>query len=191
MDEKTKKEEVEANPDRYIAQTDQERQLVKLGVPSEYWYASKSDIRFRETKVHGFPLSAKAQRQWMMRIAMDPRRDRILTVASSDSTDEGALHMAYCVLRKSMSRGYEVGVIDLGQDRPYFENYPHFLVIHNLKHNASPERCERVRDLLIRFRHCSRMVVVAGATNPFEFSIKKINLYPRVAMRLTDRKPNP
>lgn len=99
--------------------------------------------------------------------------------------------MAYCVLRNAMSRGYSVGVIDLGQERPYFEDYPHFLVIHNLKHNASPERCERVRDLLIRFRHCSRMVVVAGATNPFEFSIKKINLYPRVAMRLTDRKPNP
>jgi hypothetical protein len=190
MAETTKEEAV--NPDRYIAQTPQERQLVKLGVPSEYWYVSKPDLRFRETKVHGFSLSAKAQRQWMMRIAMDPRQMRGLTVAGSDPTDEGALYMAYCVLRKALSRGYDVGVVDLSQEKPpYFEDYPHFLVLHNLKHNATSERCERTRDLLLRFRYCSRMVVVAGTTNPFDFCIKKINLYPRVAMRLTDRKPNP
>lgn len=178
------------NLDKYITHTDLERSLVKLGVPAKYWQAVKSDIRFRATMAHGESVSTLAQRQWMMKIAMDPRQDHSCIFIGSSPTDEGGLYMAFTLLRRIVAKGYTAGVINLGnKEVPYFEEYPHLLVFYNLKHDASPERCERLRDLLIRFRYSSRLVTVAGCKDPFRFALDRVNIYPRTAMLLSDRKP--
>jgi hypothetical protein len=64
--------------------------------------------------------------------------------------------------------------------------HPHLLVIHNISTSATDARIETVRDLLYWYPYSFRIVVLAGETDPYRWSVQRLRRYPTVVFHVQD-----
>ncbi len=115
-----------------------------------------------------------------------PRRQPIVAVASQP-TDMGALYLAYGLLvNYANMHGATAAIVNVGEELPFFHDYPHFVLIHNILDKATPERAERVRDAILRFPVAFRIIVLSGVANPEKWMATKIGIRPDLVVRVAD-----
>lgn len=177
------------DPDRLLAQTPFERRLSLAGFPKSLWRPTLKNVRFNSVLYAKSDVSATAQRQWIQHIVLDPPRRPPFIVISSSPTDCGALYLAHFILSRRMLEGKNVVKLDAGRGLPpQFGFFPHVVLIHNVLHNATPDRIQTVRDLLSANEKSLRIVVVANEDNPYKWCVTKLSKYPMMVFKTSDIK---
>jgi hypothetical protein len=178
------------NPDVVLVRTPLERAFCSARIPAYLWNPDPRMVTFMSTAFKGKSLSAYAQKQWVVRLVKETPRKAPTVVIGSKPTDTGALHAAYCLLSSYIrNRGRDVAVIDAAQPLSYLETYPGCLVVHNILDKATIERVQQVRDILSRFLHAFRIVVIGGNADPEKWITERAAIYPDVVLRVADVTP--
>jgi len=176
------------NPDLILARNQWEVVFSNANIPRRFWNVDSKTIKFQQIKVEKETITAEAQRQWLNRLIKHPPRNRPLLAVSSEPTDTGAMYLAITLaIRWMKTRGTQVAIIDLADDKKYFDEYPHFIVMHNILSSTNPDRLDKIRDLCIRFKNSFRLVVIANEKQPYNWMLKKLALRPTAAFRIKDR----
>lgn len=177
------------NEDFVLAKNSEEREWSRFGIPRQFWEIELSDFSFRQTDLGDKKLSSVAQKRWIKSFLSGKWiRNRVI-VASSDPTDEAALGLGSFLMKEMNRRGHNPAIINLGEDVPWIQPKPKFIVFHNILKTATSERIEKARDLLLRFKWTCRFIVVAKETNPYKFCTTKLGLYPDVTFLVKDKVP--
>jgi len=167
------------------AKTEEEKTLSKLGVPRQFWSVKLKDFSFRTTAFRGGKLSAAAQRQWCESLILDPPYAPLI-VASSVPTGSGAVALLSWFLRHRLHYKRPKGHINLVLPHEYrVKNYS-TLCAYNATNEATPTRCEALRDLMTAYDTNFRAVAVSGSKNPETWSLNKMRLTPTVVFLLKD-----
>lgn len=99
----------------------------------------------------------------------------------------GALYLAYgLMVRYGELHNATTAVVNVGEELPFFRDYPQFVLIHNILDKATPERLERVRDTVLRFSIAFRIIVLAGVADPEKWVATKLGVYPDLVVRVAD-----
>ena len=169
------------------AETAYERALVRHGIPHEYWYQNFKSLPFRSVAFGREKLTPANQRSGLRALASDPR-DQLAIISSTP--EEPALAAACCVYM-SMLLG-SIPCCLVSADYPklpkrFAEDSQNLraIVIHNLLAHATPERMQKVRDLLWRHRYTARVVVVTSTQDPYEFSTAQLGMRPTLCCLVT------
>jgi hypothetical protein len=183
------------NPDRVMIRSARERSLCGLGVPRLFWNPQLSSCKFKSVKLGSKQLSVTGQLQWVEWLLKEPARNPPIVVVTSSPTDNGAQMLAYYLAltqclpatkgKERHHRNMAVVNTALGIP-PGPQAHPHTLVIHNILKEATDERIQVVRDLLYWFPFSFRIVVLAGETDPYRWSVQRLRRQPTVVFHVQD-----
>jgi hypothetical protein len=178
------------NHHSYLARNPTEKILAKLGVPQPYWETELKSLPFRSVSFKGGKLSATAQRQWCKNIVVKTPF-RSVMVASSEPTDAVALNFGCWVLRHEHKKHGSVRLINANElhDKSFYKSkdfWSKVYVIHNILKNATPERCEVIRDFLLRQDGCFRLLIISGEKNPEQWVLGRLGIKPVAAFFLRE-----
>ena len=177
----------------------EEQDFARVGIPARFWDTLLQDLVFRQcsfavepnakpakTKTPKLraPIKPHQQRQMLLQIIKDPRGQ--LVVLGASPTDEGALAAASSTLIQARREDYVVRVVDAAYTRERLPRETTVYAIHNILNDASNERVEAVRDLLLRWRRPARIVVVAGCRDPYAFCVNRLCLKPDLVGYILD-----
>lgn len=160
-----------------------ERFMARRRLPSEFWKVLLKDFSFRSTPFRGEKLSAVAQRKWCESVVVDPPNAPFFVVASYP-TDRAATALVTWMLRHRMTTDRRIIYMD-GQRGIHWENIYTTIGMHNAIQEATPARCECIRDTLVEFEDAFRVVAVA-TKNPEAWALNKIHLRPTAVFFLKD-----
>lgn len=163
--------------------TAEERFLSKSGVPSFGWKIQLRDFAFRSTAFRGGKLSALAQRHWCETILIDPPYAPIFVIASAP-TDTGAMGLLSWIFKHRTSHDKRA-FFNRGEPVDFRRNFT-TACFHNLLNEATPQRCEEVRNALLAYDEAFRCVAVAGSKNPEAWVLNKLRLRPTAVFYLKD-----
>jgi hypothetical protein len=196
-------DDVLPNPDRVLIRDVRERKLCGLGVPRLFWNPQLSKLKFKTVKLGAKQLSPTGQLQWVEWLLKEPAWTPPLVVVTSGPTDNGAQLLAYylaltqclpevhanadakTVARKRKARNLAVVNAAIGVPAGP-KPHPHLLVIHNITASATDARIEVVRDLLYWYPYSFRIVVLAGESDPYKWSVQRLRRYPTVVFNVQD-----
>ena len=170
-----------------------ERCYAKLEIDRAYWHPTPDKwphVRFSRVKSGQTIWSSILQRQWVQATIEDPKNQ--LLILSSTGDDSNAMTMAAYIAAKINYRRHFVLTTDISYRIPHIpkgESLPTFLLFHNILGNATNARCEQLRNNLVRFRNCARVVVVAGCKNPHRFATEKLGLSADCYCRIAETTP--
>jgi len=120
-----------------------------------------------------------------------PPRALPLIAVASKPTDNGALYLAYGVMTKYIeSRGSYAAIMDAGEPNYRFDEYPSFIIIHNILNKATDERAQTVRDLVMKFPYAFRIVVLAGVDDPEKWMVTRVGKHPDFVVKVDDFTKN-
>ena len=175
------------NPDRFLARTPTEKMLSAAGVPVHFWNTDLKRVKFRGSTFRGRKLSATATRSYLEADLREPPRRQPIVVVASQPTDTGALYLAYGVMvQYGNIHSVPTAIINAAEDVPHFQDYPPFVLVHNILDKATAERVEKVRDVLLRFPVAFRVVVLAGVADPEKWLKSRVGIYPDLVVRVGD-----
>ena len=177
------------NKDRLVVGDAKERAMVRANVPRALWYPDLKLVRFKKTKYAAEELPSSLQKHWVGALLNEPIRTSPLVVVSSAPTDTGAQYLAHYIFGERMrgKKSPSAGILDVGNTRTiYPEEYPATLMLTNILAGATEERIQKTRDLLLRFKHAFRLVVVAGAEHPYQWCTGRLGLRPTTVFNVAD-----
>lgn len=172
------------------AETAYERALVRNNIPHEYWYQDFNTLPFTTVRFrHDQKLSSTQQRSGLLALCSDPR-NQLAIIASTP--EEPAMSAACCCLMMMLTNAMACGLVSA--DNPvlpkrYVEDARSLraLMVHNFLAHATPDRVQKVRDLMWRHRYVARVVVVTGTNDPYGFCVSKIGMRPTLVCLLKDQ----
>jgi hypothetical protein len=178
------------NLDRLFVHTPLQKKLLKMGVPRDYWLTEMPALKFAQTSLCGEKLSAVKQRSWAVHLCQEINLKEKLLVISSEPTDKAALQLSFFILVNIiLNRRPGAAINSSSLEEPkgiYLDPYPAYLVFYNLTDNTTPTRLEKLRDACLRFRYSVKIVVVAGVSDPEEWSLTKLRLEPTLVFKTKD-----
>ena len=163
--------------------TTEEKYLAEIGVPSEYWKLLLKDFSFITTPFRKGKLSLVAQKRWCESLVIEPPYCPIFIIGSYP-TDRGAVALASWMLRHRLSRDKRILFATAGMEINYRRTYT-TICIQNVAQEATPKRCEEVKDLVLAYDNAFRVIAVATKT-PEAWSLNKIHLKPTAVFKVKD-----
>lgn len=174
---------------------EREKLLVSRGVPQADFIHGKErfdvldNIVKYEVELYGMPtkvLTVSKQIKGLATVCANPMRNYVMGISSFPS-DALAKHLAIHIFNQAMiawqhrhkpGRTMPVwhrvfgGLNDTLRDKPIDEN-PSLLVISNVNEASSAYKLEKVRDIIEKYSHVPRIVVMSGS-DPITFFSKKM-----------------
>lgn len=152
------------NDDKTFISCPAHKRMYNAGIPREYW----SLVQTRSPKFSGFDLgrgklvSGVVQRNTFKGLCNETRRNHPLVVCFSGPTDNGALVVGYSLLDSYAETNYATKCRDMSHPFVFLKKYPKLFLFHNILVNATMERIQDTRDMLLKFRYAFRVVVITG-----------------------------
>ena len=163
----------------------EEKSLLKLGVPREYWGIKLKDLSFRQTTLRGEKISSVAQRHWCESLLLDPPYSPLI-VASSAPTGTGAMALASWLFRHRLRFKRMKAFFNLALPVSYSVREYSTVGGHNILHEATASRCEIARDLMVAYDNNFRILSVSGSKTPEAWALNKMRLQPTMVFLLKD-----
>ncbi len=161
--------------DRILTRNPHEAGLQRAGVPRNCWRVEAETIQYHGTLFMQDQASAAAQRQQLYAVAQEPQRQII--VVASHPTDAGAMRAACWAASRVYAAKFPILIWDVQQEGAYAEKKPRLVVLHNIRGACDDARADAVRDLVLRYHFCARLLVVATA-EPYRFCTDRLALRP-------------
>lgn len=173
------------------------RMLLSFGAdPMALFHADPFDIETSlmqfSTQVRGLQrktVSVERQHRWLQQMLAEPFAP-YLTVINSYPTDERSKLLGANLMAHIVMAGREHKVLSKRTQKPLwirvYNNYvdmaalrkhhPSAVFISNITDDSTPQKLERVRDVLEMFSDIPRVVMMAGAQDPVTFCADRLRL---------------
>jgi len=132
------------------------------------------------------PITPIKQAHWMRRVLKEPElllgADKPIVSVSGWPDDRIGLFFTALLAAIAFNKNIRIRCIDIANPEEHVYSQTHVVVLHNVITEATSERIQTTRDLVVKYRKLPRFLVLSGFAEPLQLFKERLRLRPDVSL---------